>query len=304
MMNRIGGTMKSANLKTDHTISPLPQMAPDISRVVSLTENDRDEVVSFLNIRPVHTVVMASFIHDNGIESDLNRGAFYGYRNAAGDLEGVALIGHSTLIEARSENAMAAFAKRAKSNRTAINLIMSEHDAALIFWQYYAGEATPRLQFTELLFETGFPMLVQDCGWDVRLAQPEELEPIAEAHAEVTFIESGKDPLATDREGFLRRVARRIEMGRTYVVFEEGRLIFKADVIAEADGIVYLEGVYVAEEFRGQGIGSKCLSKVNRMLLEKGEKVCLLSNERFTHAHRSFQKAGYRITGRCTTLFV
>jgi uncharacterized protein len=284
--------------------SPIASQTYSTLNVVELRENDRMEVLEFLNIRPVHTVVMASFIHDNGFESELNRGTFYGYRNATGEIEGVALIGHSTLIEARSDNAMAAFAKRAKADRTAINLVMSEHDAALVFWRYYAGEAKPRLQFTELLFETGFPMLVQDCSWDVRLAQPEELDPIAEAHAEVTFIESGKDPLATDREGFLRRVARRIEMSRTYVVFEEGRLIFKADVIAEADGIIYLEGVYVAEEFRGQGIGSKCLSKVNLMLLEKGEKVCLLSNERFTHAHKSFQKAGYRVTGRCTTLFV
>src|SRR3954471_21878362 len=67
--------------------------------LVNLGTDDIEEVRSFLNIRPVHTVVMASFIHDNGIVSELNRGMFYGYRNSEGDLEGVALIGHSTLIE-------------------------------------------------------------------------------------------------------------------------------------------------------------------------------------------------------------
>src|SRR3982750_4150276 len=77
--------------------------------VGALGETDSEEVISFLNIRPVHTVVMASFIRDNGIVSELNRGTFYGYRNQEGDLEGVALIGHSTLIESRSENAMIAF---------------------------------------------------------------------------------------------------------------------------------------------------------------------------------------------------
>jgi hypothetical protein len=44
---------------------------------------------------------MKSFIIDNGMESNMNRGSFVGYRNANGDLEGVALIGHSTLVEAR-----------------------------------------------------------------------------------------------------------------------------------------------------------------------------------------------------------
>ena len=272
--------------------------------IVALTESETTEVKAFLNIRPVHTVVMASFIHDNGIDSELNRGTFYGYRNSEGKLEGVALIGHSTLIEAHTDEAMFAFASKARSERVAINLVMAEHNDALKFWQHYAGTAEPRLTCTELLFETAFPMLVRDCEWDLRTARMEELEQIAEAHAEVCFIETGNDPMVRDREGFLERVARRIEMGRTFVVFENGRLLFKADIIAEADGIIYLEGIYVASESRGKGIGAKCLSKLNLILLERAERVCMLSNVRFEHAHRSFQKAGYRKTGECTTLFV
>jgi predicted GNAT family acetyltransferase len=272
--------------------------------IVRLEESDVTEVRAFLNIRPVHTVAMASFIQDNGIVSELNRGTFYGYRNSEGSLEGVALLGHSTLIEAHTEDAMLAFAIEAKAKRVAINLVMSEHKDALKFWQYYAGVSEPRLTCTELLFETAFPMLVRECRWDVRTATIDELEQIAEAHAEVAFIETGNDPMARDRKGFLERVARRIEMGRTFVVFENGKLLFKADVIAEADGIVYLEGIYVASDSRGKGIGSKCLSKLTLMLLGRCERVCMLSNVRFEHAHKSFQKAGYRVTGQCTTLFV
>src|SRR5688572_12703438 len=82
----------------------------NLSRVCVLTENDRQEVMDFLKIRPVHTVVMTSFIRDNGFENPNNRGAFYGYRNFAGEFEGVALIGHTTLVEARSEDALIALA--------------------------------------------------------------------------------------------------------------------------------------------------------------------------------------------------
>lgn len=276
----------------------------DLGRVCRLTNEDKEEVTAFLNIRPVHTVAMASFIHDNGMESERNRGAFYGYRNGDGGLEGVALIGHSTLIESRSERAMAAFARRARGNRTPINLIMSEHEAALDFWKWYAGDAKPRLNLTELLFETGFPMLAQTCEWEIRLARLDEIESIAQAHAEVAFIETGRDPMTTDRKGFLERVARRIELGRTFVVFDGEKLVFKADIVAEADGIIYLEGIYVAPDLRGRGIGSRCLAKLNLMLLERADGLCLLSNERFTGARKSFERAGYRVTGRCTTLFV
>src|SRR5215216_5381411 len=84
--------------------------APDLSRVCRLTNQDRPEVLAFLSIRPVHTVVMTSFINDNGMVSDLNRGRFFGYRNTEGSLEGVALIGHTTLVEARTHQALEALA--------------------------------------------------------------------------------------------------------------------------------------------------------------------------------------------------
>lgn len=294
-------------VRDPHSISRYFAQTPaviDVSSVTILCKANHEEVMRFLNVRPVHTVVMASFINDHGMVNELNRGKFYGYRNSDGSLEGVALIGHTTLIEARSDEAMMAFALKAKSEKVAIHLIMSEGTGAEAFWRYYAGTAKPRLTCTELLFENAFPMLVRDCQWDLRTARPEEIEQIAEAQAEVAFMESGVDPMLRDPNGFLARVARRIEQGRVFVVFEDGRLVFKADIIAEADGIIYLEGIYVAPDLRGRGVGSTCLSKLNLMLLERGEKVCMLSNVNQPGAHRSFQKAGFRITGRCTTLFL
>jgi predicted GNAT family acetyltransferase len=268
-----------------------------------LNEADRDEVRAFLNVRPVHTVVIGGFISDHGMQSPLNRGTFFGYRSKSGQLEGVALLGHSTLIEARTDEAMMAFAMTAKLERIPIHLIMSEHDEALKFWQHYAGTSRPRLTCTELLFETVFPMLVRECDWEVRPARADEIEQIAVAHAEVAFIETGVDPLARDRKGFLSRVARRIDRQRVFVVVENGKLLFKADIIAESEGIIYLEGIYVSPEMRGKGVGPQCLSRLNQILLRRSERICMLSNQSFTHAHRSFQKAGYRVTGRTTTLF-
>lgn len=284
---------------------PFIYNVPDVSRTFVLTESDRETVMEFLNKRPVHTVVMASFINDNGLESSLNRGKFYGYRNAKGTLEGVALIGHSTLVEARSEEAIAAFATIAKTSETPVNLIMSAGKDAERFWQYFTdGLKEPRLSCRELLFETAFPFMVRDCNWDVRLATAEELIPVAEAQAEVAFLESGVCPLAKDREGFLARVQRRIEQGRVFVAVEDGKLLFKADIIAESNDVIYLEGFYVDPEHRRKGIGSSCLSKLNLMLLERASNICLLSNVDHKGAHKSFGMAGFRNTDKCVTLFV
>ncbi len=278
---------------------------PNLQRLEVLTEANKHEALELLKVRPVHTVVMTSFINDNGIESENNRGKFYGYRSESGKLEGVALIGHSTLIEAHTEEAMIAFALIARESETPIKVMMSDGKSIEKFWDYYAVEGqTPMHNFTELLFELNFPFLVQKCKWDVRLAKPEELEQVAEAQAEVAFIESGINPMEKDREGFLKRCLRRIEQGRTYVVFKDGKLIFKVDNVAETDNVAYLEGYYVAPEMRGNGIGSNCLSQVGLELLDRVEHVCGLSNIKFEGVHKSLAKAGFKNTDACQTIFV
>ncbi len=299
--------MKHSQAITHETKQQTPWLtvAPDLSLVSELGTEHQTEALNFLAIRPVHTVVMTSFIRDNGMASPLNRGKFFGYRNSAGTLEGIALIGHTTLIEARTEEALKALAFSARSSETQIHLIMSGGTMAKSFWNYlYEGTKEPSLTCTELLFEVGFPLMVQKSEYDLRPARFEELEAVAVAQAEVAELECGINPMVRDREGFLKRVERRIEQGRIFVVFEDDKLVFKADIIAETDSVAYLEGVYVAPEYRGQGVAPKCLSQLFLNLLERVQNICLLSNVEFKGAHRSFVKAGMRTTDACTTLFV
>lgn len=279
--------------------------AIDCGRIELICENDKPEVLEFLKIRPVHTVVMTSLIQDNGIENSENRGRFYGFRNSRGKLEGVALIGHTTLVEARTEAALKAFAAAARKSETPIHLMMSDGTAIERFWTYYADFGQkPRLVCDELLFELSFPFFVRECEWNVRLAEETELEKVAEAHAEVAFIESGICPMEKDRAGFLRRCLKRIENKRTFVVFDEDKLVFKADIVAETDDVVYLEGVYVSPEYRGKNVASACLAQLSASLLERASHICLLSNSEFKAAHRSFLKAGFSSSDSQKTIFV
>ena len=293
--------VKSVTVRESHHYWSL---VPQADTVVRLGEKDKEEVTGFLNVRPVHTVVMTSFIRDNGMESDMNRGRFFGYRNENGELEGVALIGHSTLVEARTHQALKALAFAARKPETPIHLVMSHGSDAETFWYFLTGGVTQPMVLEEELFEVGFPFAVQRSGEHVRKAEMAELEQVAAIQAELAFMETGTDPLQADREGFLKRVARRIEQGRIFVVAKDGKVVFKTDLIAETDQAAYLEGVYVAPELRGQGIGPKCLAEVTLELLDRVDRVCLLSNVDFTGAHRAYRKAGFKNTDRCTTLVV
>lgn len=291
--------------KTNSLEYAIANAVANLSRVQVLTENDTPEVLGFLKMRPVHTVVMTSFIQDNGMESASNRGCFYGYRSLSGELKGVALIGHTTLVEARSEDALTALALKARESETPIHIMMSDGNSIESFWQYYSNEnQQPRLVCEERLFEIKHPVMVREAVPGLRRAAAEELMPVAVAHAEVAFEESGVNPLEKDREGYLKRVARRIEQGRVWVVFDGDKLVFKADVIAETADVMYLEGIYVNAEDRGRGLGANCLSQLSRVLLEQVKYVCLLSNIDYSQAHNAYLKAGFKSKDSCVTMFV
>jgi GNAT superfamily N-acetyltransferase len=294
------------NKKVDSLEYVISNAVANLSRVQALTEADQQEVLEFLRLRPVHTVVMTSFIQDNGLVNASNRGIFYGYRNTAGNLEGVALIGHTTLVEARSDEALVTLALKARDSETPIHIMMSDGNSIESFWHYYSGDnQQPRLVCEERLFEIKHPVAVREQVPGLRLAAKEELMPVAVAHARVAEEESGINPMEKDREGYLKRVARRIEQGRVWVVFDEDQqLVFKADIIAETDEVMYLEGIYVSEENRGRGIAANCLSQLSRLLLEKVKYVCLLSNVEFQQAHNAYKRAGFKSKDSCVTMFV
>src|SRR5204862_4949194 len=122
-------------------------------------------------------------------------------------------------------------------------------------------------------------------------------------HAQLAFEESGINPLETDPVGFRQRCARRIEKGRVWVKTNEGRLEFKADIAGETPEVIYLEGVYVDPQRRGDGFGSQCLSELTNHLLEQANSVCLLANLRNHAAQRCYQRAGYTLREYYDTLY-
>jgi ribosomal protein S18 acetylase RimI-like enzyme len=276
----------------------------DSLTVVPLDDSRTDEVLAFLNERAASTFIMCGLIRDNGLESPLNRGTFYACCNREGCIEGVTLIGEITMLETRSEATVAAFARQAQSIHD-IYMIIGAHEQIGRFWSYYMGAGQPlRLYSRELFFELRHGPAVHRPVSGLRQATLGELEQLMAIHAQMAMQESGVNPLEVDPRGFLRRCARRVEQGRTWVYTEGGRLIFKADVIAETPEITYLEGVYVSPEMRGQGYGVRCVSQLSRHLLTRTKSTCMLVNEQDNAAQALYRKAGYEARGIYDSIFL
>ncbi|HEY0405600.1 MAG TPA: GNAT family N-acetyltransferase [Pyrinomonadaceae bacterium] len=280
---------------------PAAVCLPDIQ---PLTNAHAAEALCFLATRAVDSIYMTGLIRDNGVESPLNRGTFYAARDREGALEGVALIGHATLVEARTESALKAFASLAKQHPHA-HVIVGQQDKIESFWNYYGcGGQRPRQICRELLFEQRLPIKTLEPVAELRPATLEEMDLIVPVNALMAEEESNVNPLAVDADGFRARLRRRIEQGRVWVWMQDGRLIFKADVMAEATGVTYLEGVYVRPSARGRGYGARCLSQLGRHFLNHERVLCLLVNERNKEAQVFFFKVGYKLRGCYDTIFL
>ncbi|HJZ82669.1 MAG TPA: GNAT family N-acetyltransferase [Pyrinomonadaceae bacterium] len=278
--------------------------APVENSVISeLCRDEETEVIEFLSARPIHTVFMTGLIRDNGMLSPRNRGSFYGSRNNRGQLDGVALIGHATLVEARTENSLKAFACVARNCRNA-HLIRGEQSAVKTFWQYYAGAGRePRQICRELMFEMKKAPAADHVA-DLRPATVNELEKVVAVNSAMAFEEAGINPLQRDPNGFRNRTARRIEKQRVWVVFEDNRLIFKADVVSETPQVSYLEGIYVHPEERGQGHGSRCLRKLCSQLLNRSQSLSVTVNYQNKRATAFYEKAGFEHHSDYETIYL
>ena len=268
-----------------------------------LTRNDKPEVLEFLTARPVHTVFMAGLIYDNGLVSPRNRGSFYGSRNRSGQLEGVALIGHATLVEAHTEEALIAFARVARNCHNT-HLIRGEQTSAHTFWRYFSDDGQdPRLVSAEHLLEIN-DVVSGEKAEGLRRATVNDLEKVLAVNAAMAFEEGGVSPLQTDPSGFRSRLLWRIEKDRVWVWIEDGRLIFKADVVSQTPDVSYLEGIYVNPDERRLGYGQQCLSQLCATLLENSKSVCLTVNGLNKAAKALYTKIGFRQFSEYQTIYL
>ncbi len=277
--------------------------APEACSVEELCQEEETEVLDFLAERPMHTVFMTSLIRDNGLVSPHNRGSFYAGRDSQGRLVGVALLGHATLIETRTESSIAVFARLARNCQNAF-LIRGERDTVNNFWKHYARPGQePRLICIERLLELRRPLSGYEAV-DLRTATITDLDKVLSVNASMAGDEGGISTLQIDPGGFRQRTARRIDQGRIWLWIQEGRLIFKADVVGETPQVTYLEGVHVHAEERRRGFGLRCLSQLSSILLTRSQSICLTVNERNHQAAAFYEKAGYQSHSDYETIYL
>lgn len=272
--------------------------------VKMLTQDDRAEVLAFLSERPLHTFGLTGLIRDNGLVSPLNRGSFYACYDESGNIDGVAIIGHNTLMEVRSDASIKAFARLARTCPH-IYLLLAEEAVLRKFCHHYA--ANNHIEFEEkryALLKQSWPIEVREPISGLRKARLEDLDLVVKAHAQSGIEETGVNGLEQDPVGFPRRCALRIEREHTWVWINDGKLIFKVETLTDTPELIYLESMWIAPEERKKGYGLRCIAQLGREFLKRSSAICLLVQEQNVAARLIYEQAGYKNIGYYRAIFL
>lgn len=139
----------------------------------------------------------------------------------------------------------------------------------------------------------------------VRPARPEEVELVLPAAAHMFTAEIGYAPYTGSPRGYRGSLAALIARGHTYVVVEDGEVIFKTDIGSLALGCAQLQGVWLAPHLRGQGLAVPMLASVmEQVMAGPAPMVSLYVNDFNAPALATYRALGYAPVGDFTTVLL
>lgn len=121
-----------------------------------------------------------------------------------------------------------------------------------------------------------------------------QLVPMASAQIQEIL---GREPLGEDPQGFPLRVRQRVLSRRTYVLEENGRLVFKIDVGSRSHHGAELEGLYTVPDARRRGHATLSLGQISRHLLSSLPRLTIRVDDQDPALAGVARKVGYVAKG-------
>ena len=226
-------------------------------------------------------------------------------RFAGGDLVAACHVGANLVPVQCTPDDARAFGERALARSRTVSTIVGPHDAVEAFWQTVSGSwGRPReLRWRQPHLEIGGPPQVEPDG-AVRRTTRSDLEELYPACVAMYTEEVGVSPEAGGgAELYRARVSQLISRGWSYARFDEGRLVFKAEVACASPGAAQVQGVYVPRDLRGQGLATAGMAAVvQQVRAHVAPVVSLYVNEWNDPARRAYERVGFAQTETFSTV--
>jgi predicted GNAT family acetyltransferase len=201
--------------------------------------------------------------------------------------------------------AIEAFTARALRQGRRCSTIVGPAAAVAELWRGLSDDwPRPReLRWNQPHLEVSRPPLVSPDPL-VRRTTPSDLQALYPACVAMYAEEVGVSPEeGGGAELYRARVAQLIGKGWSFARIENGRVVFKAEVAAASPWACQVQGVWVAPERRGEGLGSIGMAAVVATALRDiAPVVALYVNDHNTAARRTYATVGFEQTDTFATI--
>lgn len=273
-----------------------------------LDDRDRQAVSAVLAADPVASCMVAARVEAAGIDPWRLGGELWGYDDRPGRwarLDAVCFAGPNLIPLTGGRAALRSFADRALRKRRSCSSLVGPADQVLGLWEELRPDWGPAREVREdqpLLAAGGQPRVTPDPL--VRQVRPDELDRYLPAAIAMFIEEVGIDPRAGDGGvGYRARVAELIAGGRAFARFEEGDVVFKAEIGSLSSSVGQIQGVWVHPDRRGHGIGTTgTAAVVDRLVNGMGRTASLYVNGYNAAARAAYDRVGFVRVGRYATV--
>ncbi len=271
-----------------------------------LEERDEAAVVRLLATDPVGACVVAGRVEAVGTAPRALGAPLWGLGD--GELDAICLAGANLIPIARpgtERAAAAAFAERARRAGRRCSTIVGPAAAVGPLWEELEpawGPARDVRPHQPLLAIDGPPAVPAEPR--VRPVRSAELDSVLPAAVAMFTEEVGVSPLRIDGGASYRaRLAELIAAGRALAWIERGEVLFKAEIGAVSRGACQVQGVWVAPEHRGRGIGAAGTAAVVEYARTCiAPVVSLYVNDYNAPARAAYERVGFREVGRYSSV--
>nr|WP_208406798.1 GNAT family N-acetyltransferase [Amycolatopsis granulosa] len=273
-----------------------------------LSERDQAVVRAVLAADPVASCMVSARVEVAGLDPWRLGGELWAadYRGTRGGrLPGLCFSGPNLIPLRGNAAALRSFADRALRKQRLCSSLVGPAEQVLGLWDELAAEWGPAREVREdqpLMAMDTQPVVEPDPM--VRPVRPNELERYLPAAIAMFIEEVGVDP--RDGDGgvsYRARVAELIASGRAFARFENGEVVFKAEIGALSRSVGQIQGVWVRPDRRGHGLGAAgTAAVVSRLVNGLGRTASLYVNSFNSPALAAYRRIGFSQVGRYATV--
>ncbi len=244
-----------------------------------------------------HNIYLLGLFEEFGIVPRAGRArfAFHGRFDANQNLTAALFVGGDGGLVVPSASDPASIAEIADTLASTVHLKASvgEKPAVDALVRSLGQGTRPTLSRNQKLLAVSADDLGPFTNPTLRLAREEDMPRLMPLAVGAVRELMERDPLEEDPEGYEARVMQRVRERRTYVLEENGAMVFKVDIGSRSQHGAELEGLYTAPEERRKGHATLCLGQISRHLLSSLPRLVLRVDEKDESLARIARKVGY-----------